>query len=75
MVEKGYRIGNIDTTILAEAPKMAPHLQEMKRIVSEILQTEIENINIKATTTEKLGFIGRREGMACEAVVLISQLS
>ena len=75
MVEKGYRIGNIDTTILAEAPKMAPHLQEMKRIISEILQTEIENINIKVTTTEKLGFIGRREGMACEAVVLISQLS
>ena len=75
MVEKGYRIGNIDTTILAEAPKMAPHLQEMKRIISEILQTEIENINITATTTEKLGFIGRREGMACEAVVLISQLS
>ncbi|MDN6689522.1 MAG: 2-C-methyl-D-erythritol 2,4-cyclodiphosphate synthase [Lactococcus sp.] len=75
MVEKGYRIGNIDTTILAEAPKMAPHLQEMKRIIAEILKTEIENINIKATTTEKLGFIGRREGMACEAVVLISQLS
>ena len=75
MVEKGYYIGNIVATILAEAPKMAPHLQEMKRIVSEILQTEIENINIKATTTEKLGFIGRREGMACEAVVLISQLS
>ena len=75
MVEKGYRIGNIDTTILAEAPKMAPHLQEMKQIIAEILKTEIENINIKATTTEKLGFIGRREGMACEAVVLISQLS
>ena len=75
MVEKGYCIGNIDATILAEAPKMAPHLQEMKQIIAEILQTEIENINIKATTTEKLGFIGRREGMACEAVVLISQLS
>lgn len=75
MVEKGYCIGNIDATILAEAPKMAPHLQEMKRIIAEILQTEIENINIKATTTEKLGFIGRREGMACEAVVLISQVS
>ena len=75
MVEKGYCIGNIDATILAEAPKMAPHLQEMKQIIAEILKTEIENINIKATTTEKLGFIGRREGMACEAVVLISQLS
>lgn len=75
MIEKGYCIGNIDATILAEAPKMAPHLQEMKQIIAEILKTEIENINIKATTTEKLGFIGRREGMACEAVVLISQLS
>lgn len=75
MVEKGYCIGNIDATILAEAPKMAPHLQQMKRIIADILQTEIQNINIKATTTEKLGFIGRREGMACEAVVLISQLS
>lgn len=75
MVEKGYCIGNIDATILAEAPKMAPHLQEMKRIIADILHTEIDNINIKATTTEKLGFIGRREGMACEAVVLISRAS
>ena len=73
MVEKGYEIGNIDATILAEAPKMAPHLQEMKQNIARILQTDITNINIKATTTEKLGFVGRREGMACEAVVLISQ--
>lgn len=74
MVEKGYEIGNIDVTILAEAPKMAPHLQEMKQNIARILQTDITNINIKATTTEKLGFVGRREGMACEAVVLISQV-
>ncbi|PCS10904.1 2-C-methyl-D-erythritol 2,4-cyclodiphosphate synthase [Lactococcus raffinolactis] len=74
MVEKGYEIGNIDATILAEAPKMAPHLQEMKQNITRILQTDITNINIKATTTEKLGFVGRREGMACEAVVLISQV-
>ena len=74
MVEKGYAIGNIDATILAEAPKMAPHLQEMKQNIARILQTDITNINIKATTTEKLGFVGRREGMACEAVVLISQV-
>ena len=74
MVEKGYEIGNIDATILAEAPKMAPHLQEMKQNIARILQTDIANINIKATTTEKLGFVGRREGMACEAVVLISQV-
>ena len=74
MVEKGYEIGNIDATILAEAPKMAPHLQEMKQNIARILQTDITNINIKATTTEKLGFVGSREGMACEAVVLISQV-
>lgn len=74
MVEKGYEIGNIDATILAEAPKMAPHLQEMKQNIARILQTDITNINIKATTTEKLGFVGHREGMACEAVVLISQV-
>lgn len=74
MVEKGYEIGNIDATILAEAPKIAPHLQEMKQNIARILQTDITNINIKATTTEKLGFVGRREGMACEAVVLISQV-
>ena len=74
MVEKGYEIGNIDATILAEAPKMAPHLQQMKQNIARILQTDIANINIKATTTEKLGFVGRREGMACEAVVLISQV-
>ncbi|WP_413523018.1 2-C-methyl-D-erythritol 2,4-cyclodiphosphate synthase [Lactococcus raffinolactis] len=74
MVEKGYEIGNIDATILAEAPKMVPHLQEMKQNIARILQTDITNINIKATTTEKLGFVGRREGMACEAVVLISQV-
>ncbi|QIW52200.1 2-C-methyl-D-erythritol 2,4-cyclodiphosphate synthase [Pseudolactococcus raffinolactis] len=74
MVEKGYEIGNIDATILAKAPKMAPHLQEMKQNIARILQTDITNINIKATTTEKLGFVGRREGMACEAVVLISQV-
>ena len=74
MVEKGYEIGNIEATILAEAPKMAPHLQEMKQNIARILQTDITNINIKATTTEKLGFVGRREGMACEAVVLISQV-
>ena len=74
MVEKGYEIGNIDATILAEAPKMAPHLQQMKQNIAMILQTDVTNINIKATTTEKLGFVGRREGMACEAVVLISQV-
>lgn len=71
MCEKGYVIGNIDATILAEAPKMAPHLQQMKANIALILHTDVANINIKATTTEKLGFVGRQEGMACEAVVLL----
>ena len=72
MVEKGYEIGNIDATILAEAPKMAPHLQEMKQNIARILQTDITNINIKATTTEKLGFTGRQEGILATATVLVS---
>lgn len=74
MTEKGYGIGNIDATIMAEAPKMAPHLSQMKANIAAILHTAVENVNIKATTTEKLGFVGRQEGMACEAVVLIEQI-
>ncbi|WEV60611.1 2-C-methyl-D-erythritol 2,4-cyclodiphosphate synthase [Streptococcaceae bacterium ESL0729] len=73
MVSLGFTIGNVDATILAEAPKMKPHLYKMKENIARILHTEVENINIKATTTEKLGFVGRREGMACEAVVLIEK--
>ncbi|HCN74204.1 2-C-methyl-D-erythritol 2,4-cyclodiphosphate synthase [Pseudolactococcus plantarum] len=71
MREKRYAIGNIDATILAEAPKMAPHLQQMKANIALILHTDVASVNIKATTTEKLGFVGRKEGMACEAVVLL----
>ena len=71
MREKRYAIGNIDATILAEAPKMAPHLQQMKANIALILHTDVASVNIKATTTEKLGFVGRQEGMACEAVVLL----
>ncbi|WEV45116.1 2-C-methyl-D-erythritol 2,4-cyclodiphosphate synthase [Streptococcaceae bacterium ESL0687] len=71
MAEEGFAIGNIDATILAEAPKMKPHLAAMKENIASILHTDRENINIKATTTEKLGFVGREEGMAVEAVVLI----
>lgn len=71
MIEKGFVIGNVDATIMAEQPKMKPHLAKMKKNIAQILHTSEENINIKATTTEKLGFVGREEGMACEAVVLI----
>lgn len=70
--EQGYEVGNIDCTILAEAPKMRPHIPEMKKTLSQALEIKVDQINIKATTTEKLGFIGREEGIAAEVVCLIS---
>ncbi len=68
---KGYRLGNLDVTIIAQAPKMAPHIDDMCKTIAEDLETTIDNINVKATTSERLGFTGRKEGIACEAVVLI----
>src|SRR5690554_809686 len=61
MREHGYRIGNIDSTIAAQSPKLAPYIEEMRAVISKVLNTDIENINIKATTTEELGFVGRKE--------------
>ncbi len=69
--EKGYKLGNADITIIAQAPKMAPHIVAMCENIAADLETGIENINVKATTTEKLGFEGRKEGIAVQAVVLI----
>ncbi|WED21378.1 2-C-methyl-D-erythritol 2,4-cyclodiphosphate synthase [Vibrio sp. JC009] len=69
--EKGYVIGNLDVTIIAQAPKMLPYIQQMREAIAADLQTGTENVNVKATTTEKLGFTGRKEGIACEAVVLL----
>ena len=69
--EQGYRLGNADVTIMAQAPKMAPHIDAMCAAIAEDLETEISNINVKATTTERLGFTGRKEGIATEAVVLL----
>ncbi|OAN12595.1 2-C-methyl-D-erythritol 2,4-cyclodiphosphate synthase [Photobacterium jeanii] len=71
---KGYRLGNLDVTIIAQAPKMAPHIEAMCQAIAEDLETDIENINVKATTSERLGFTGRKEGIACEAVVLIHKV-
>jgi len=68
---KGYSIGNIDAVITAQRPKLASHIPLMQKNISDILQTEIENISIKATTTEKLGFVGREEGLSAFASVLI----
>ena len=71
--EQGYQLNNIDTTIVAQAPKMAPHLDAMRQVLADVLKIEISRINIKATTTEKLGFEGRQEGIAVHAVVLIEK--
>ena len=73
MKEKGYRIGNVDLTVIAEKPKMAPHIPMMRQNIAAALETEKENVSVKATTTEKLGFTGRGEGIAAEAVVLLTR--
>ncbi len=70
---EGYRVGNADITLIAQAPKMKPHLPEMKQILAADLQIDESRLNIKATTTEGLGFAGRKEGIACHAVVLLNE--
>ncbi len=70
----GYCLGNVDVTIIAQAPKMAPYIDAMCQAIAEDLETDITNINVKATTSERLGFTGRKEGIACEAVVLIKKV-
>ena len=69
----GYQVGNVDATIVAQAPKLTPHLNAMRENLSSDLDIAIGQINIKATTTEKLGYPGRGEGVAAHAVVLINQ--
>ncbi|MBV7316724.1 2-C-methyl-D-erythritol 2,4-cyclodiphosphate synthase [Shewanella sp. NIFS-20-20] len=71
---KGFALGNLDVTIIAQAPKMAPHIDAMRQVLARDLHSDIDNINVKATTTEKLGFTGRKEGIAVEAVVLLNSL-
>lgn len=71
MEENGYVVSNIDATILAERPKMAPHIIKMRENIARALHTDVTNINIKATRGEKLGFVGREEGMMAQAVCLI----
>ena len=70
----GWAVGNVDCTIIAQEPKIAPYVPEMKTILSKLLFVSEDEINIKATTTERLGFTGRKEGIAAEAVVLITRI-
>jgi 2-C-methyl-D-erythritol 2,4-cyclodiphosphate synthase len=71
LAEKGWKVGNVDATIIAQAPKMAPHIPAMRAHIAADLGVAEAGVNVKATTTEKLGFTGRGEGIAAEAVALI----
>ncbi len=73
MLENNYEIGNIDTVIMAEKPKLAPYIEDMRINISKILNTDISNINIKATTTEKLGFVGKGQGIAAQSICRIEK--
>lgn len=68
---KGWAVANVDATIVAQAPKMAPHIQAMRQCIAEDLQVSFDQVNVKATTTEQLGFTGREEGIAVHAVALL----
>lgn len=71
---KGYQIGNIDATICAERPKINPHVETMKECLANVMDIDVDDISIKATTTEKLGFTGREEGISAYATVLIFRI-
>lgn len=71
--DKGFRINNIDSTLIAQAPKFAPYIESMRKNISQDLGLEMEQVSVKATTTEKLGFTGRSEGVAAQAIVLLSK--
>lgn len=71
ITSKGYKIGNIDSTIIAQSPKMAPYIESMRSNISKVLNTDIDNINIKATTEEGLGFTGAKQGIASQSICLL----
>ena len=71
--EKGYAFGNLDATICAERPKLNPHIPHRKEVLAEVMEVDVDDLSIKATTTEKLGFTGRQEGISAYATVLIQK--
>ena len=75
VTERGYKLGNIDCTVIAEQPKMAPHIGAIQKRVAELLQADISQVNIKATTTRKSGFTGRKEGLRAMAADLVQKES
>lgn len=72
--QQGYELGNLDATVIAQAPKLRPYIDTMRARIAELLEADIEQINVKATTTEWLGFTGREEGVACQAVILLKRI-
>lgn len=73
IAEKGYHVGNIDATVCAERPKLKAHIPEMQKVLAQVMGVDIDDVSIKATTTEKLGFTGREEGISAYASVLIER--
>lgn len=69
--KEGYTLGNLDCTIIAQKPKIAPYIEDIRERIASILESSISQINVKATTTEKLGFVGREEGIAAQCVILL----
>lgn len=74
MISKGYKIGNIDATVAAQKPKLAPFIEEMRKNICRVLNIDIDQINIKATTTEKLGFVGEERGISSYSVCLLKRI-
>jgi 2-C-methyl-D-erythritol 2,4-cyclodiphosphate synthase len=72
LAEHGWRLGNADITIVAQAPRLAPYIREMREILADDMQCDAAEVSVKATTTEKMGYIGREEGIAAHAVVLLT---
>lgn len=73
-VEQGYQVANLDSTVIAQAPKLAPHIDAMCEVLADLLGVPAQQVNVKATTTEKMGYTGRREGITAHAVVLLSKV-
>lgn len=73
VAQKGYKVGNVDVTICAEYPKMNPHIPDMCKVLSTVMEIDIDAVSIKATTTERLGFTGRMEGISAYAVALLER--
>lgn len=74
LAQHGYRVGNVDCTVCAERPKINPHIDAMKAVLAPLLRVELDAVSLKATTSERMGFVGREEGMAAHAVALIERI-